>query len=168
MPIFQDSESPFEIVPEGDYTLTVFEFTTDLSSGKKTNGKERFNIIFNIEGTKSKVRETLIDHESCIWKIDAFLKACGIRNLQKGQAFHFEKDRAEELEVPWINPMGLRCRATVGQETYTSNRTGNPVTKNVVLSYDTDAEIIKPDQELRIKPTATAMQKAGPRKGLPF
>lgn len=164
MPVFTDSEFAYQTVPEGDYVLTVFEFTTDLSSGKKTNGCERFNVVFNIEGTSSKVRETLIDHESCLWKIDAFLKACGIRSLKKGQAFHFEKERAEELEVPWINPMGLRCHAQLGIDTYTSQRSGKEVEKNVVNTYYIDKEALKPDPELRQKPTGTAEQKDKDKK----
>lgn len=159
MPVFQDSESAYQVVPEGDYTLTVFEFMTDLSGGKKTSGCERFNIVFNIEGTNSKLRENLIDHKDCIWKIDAFLKSAGIRNLKKGQAFHFEKDKAEELGVPWINPMGLRCQANVGHDKYTSQRSGKEVTKNVVVTFYTDRDIVKPDPELRSKPTGQAEQK---------
>jgi hypothetical protein len=160
MPVFQDSESvSYPVVPEGDYILTVFEFATDLSSGKKTAGCERFNVVFNIEGTDSKLRETLLDHESCIWKIDSFLKGCGIRSLKKGQAFHFEKDKAEEAGIPWINPMGLRCHALVGQETYVSPRSGKEVTKNVVVTYYTDKEVLKPDPQLRTKLTEMAAQK---------
>jgi len=159
MPVFQDSENAFKIVPEGDYILAVYEFSTDLSSGKKTSGCERYNLVFNIEEEDSKVRETLIDHESCIWKIDAFLKASGIRSLKKGQAFHFEKDKAEDLGIPWINPMGLRCHARVIQETYISNRSGKEVIKNSVAIYYTDKEVLKPDPELRSKPTQSAAQK---------
>lgn len=164
MPVFTDSEFAFQVVPEGDYTLTVFEFSTDLSTGKKTNGSERFNVVFNIEGTGSKVRETLIDHESCLWKIDAFLKACGIRQLKKGQAFHFEKDRAEELGVPWINPMGLRCQAQIGIDHYTSQRSGKEVEKNVVVTYYTDKDALRPDPELRTKPTDTKAQSDSDKK----
>jgi hypothetical protein len=154
MPIFTDSESAFAIVPEGDYILTVFDFLTDISSGKITNGVDRFNIVFLIEGSDSRLKESLLDHPSCLWKIDTFLKSCGIRNLQKGQAFHFEKARAEEMGVPWINPMGLKCWAAVMQDKYTSNR-GNEVTKNKVATYHTDKEVLKPDPELRMKPTST-------------
>lgn len=154
MPIFQDSESAYAVVPEGDYILTVFEFTTDISTGKKTNGVDRFNVVFNIEGTDSKLKEVLLDHDSCMWKIDTFLKSAGIRSLQKGQAFHFEKNRAEEMGVAWINPMGLRCWASVVHDKYTNSR-GTEVTKNKVGAFYTDREILKPDPELRKKPTST-------------
>jgi hypothetical protein len=106
----------------------------------------------------TKIRETLIDHESCIWKIDSFLKACGIRQLKKGQAFHFEKDKAEKLGVPWINPMGLRCPALIAHDQYTSTKSGKEVTKNVVGTYYTDKEPLAPDPVLREKLTARAEQ----------
>lgn len=155
MPVFQDAESPYAVVPEGDYILTVFEFLTEISAGEKTKGVDKFNIVFNIEGTDSKLKEVLLDHHSCVWKIDTFLKSAGIRNLKRGQSWHFEKDRAEAAGVPWINPMGLKCHAAVVQETYTSGR-GNKVTKNKVAAYYTDREILKPDPELRKKPTRTS------------
>lgn len=158
MPVFTDSENNFKVVPEGDYILTVFEFQTGLSSGKKTGGCEKFEVTFLIGDTGAQMKENLIDHESCLWKIDSFLKACGIRNLKKGQAFHFEKAKAEELGVPWINPMGLRCSAQVGHETYMSTRSNKEVTKNVVVTYHTDAPVTKPDPELRQKPTGAAAQ----------
>lgn len=154
MPIFQDSESPYAIVPEGDYILCVYEFTTDISTGKKTNGAKRYNIVFNIEGTDSKLKEQLIDHESCVWKLDTFLKSCGIRSLKKGQQWEFEKEDAEAEGVPWINPMGLRCHAAVVHDKYTSQR-GNEVTKNRVAAFHTDRPVLPPDPVLRKKPTST-------------
>jgi len=161
MPVFQDSENvSYELLKPGDYILTVFEFTTDLSSSAgATNGKDRFNIVFNVEGETTKVRETLYDAPTTIWKIDAFLKACGIRNLKKGQAFHFEKEKAEQMGIPWINPMGLRCEAEIVNETYRSTRSGKDVVKNKVETYYTDREVLKPDPELRQKLTNTAAQK---------
>jgi hypothetical protein len=156
MPIFQDSESAYAVVPEGDYVLCVFEFSTDISTGKKTNGSKRYNIVFNIEGTDSKLKEALIDHDSCIWKIDTFLKASGIRNMKKGQAWEFEKEEADTEGVPWINPMGLRCHASLIHDTYMSQR-GNEVTKNKVGAFNTDPKlpVLPPDPVLRKKPTST-------------
>ena len=164
MPVFTDSENNFRVVDEGDYILTVFEFSTGLSSGQKTSGSEKFEVTYLIGDTGAHLKENLIDHESCLWKIDAFLKACGIRNLKKGQAFHFEKDTAERLGVPWINPMGLRCSAQIGHEKYISQRSGKEVTKNVIVAYHTDAPVIKPDPELRQKPTANAAKKEADNK----
>lgn len=155
MPTYQDSESAFQIVPEGDYILAVCDYSSDLSGGQKTRGCERFNLVFNIEGTHSKLRETFIDHESCIWKLDTFLKSAGIRKLKKGQGWHFEKDKAEELGVPWINPMGLRCHAHVVQDNYTGSM-GNTVTKNKVSNFFTDRSALPPDAELRKKPMTKA------------
>ena len=159
MPRFKDSEFAFSVVEPGDYTLTVFEFSTDLSAGAATNGSDRFNIVFNIEGTSSKMRESLIDHEKTDWKIDLFLKACGIRDLPKNQDFHFEKAEADRLGWPWINPMGLRCRVKLKKETYKSQKSGKDVEKNAIETWYTDMEPLRPDPELRTKLTEVAAQK---------
>lgn len=151
MPVYQESDSAWQLVPEGDYVLAVYEFTSDISTGKKTSGSKRYNIVFNIEGTESRVQEQLIDHESCAWKISQFIRACGIRNLQEKQAFQFEPDVAEETGEPWINPMGLRCHAAIMHETYTSSR-GNEVTKNKIAAFYTDRDPLPPDPVLRKKP----------------
>lgn len=154
MPTFQDSEGlpPIVVVPEGDYTLTVWQFKTDLSSGSKTRGCPRYNIVFNIDGHEAQCREQLIDHPSCAWKIDTFLKSCGIRKLPKGQDFEFNKEEAEERGVPWVNPMGLRCHAQLIQDTYT-NASGKEYTNNKVSIYYTDKPILPPDPILRQKAT---------------
>lgn len=160
MPRFTDAESAFQVVPEGDYVLCVYEFSTDISAGGKTRGCERYNIVFNIEGTDSKCKEQMFDHESCLWKIDTFLKACGITDLKKGDEFHFEKDTAEEMGVPWVNPMGLRCHAALIKETYKSERSGNEIVKNKVATYyvDSNRPKLPPDPNLRNKPTSTGNQ----------
>lgn len=154
MPTFRDAESAYALVPEGDYVLCVFEFTSELSTGKRTNGARKYNLVFNIEGTDSKIKEVMIDHPSCDWKIDTFLKSSGLRNLAPGLVYEFEKIRADEKGVPWINPMGLRCTASIVHETYTSQR-GNEVTKNKIAAYHTDREILAPDPVLRKKPTGS-------------
>lgn len=155
MPTYQDSEaSVFKVVETGDYILTVFEYSSDISTGPKTRGCDRFNIVFNIEGTDSKIKESLIDAESCLWKLDTFLKSAGIRDLKKGQGWHFEKDKAEELGVPWINPMGLRLHAHITKETFT-NRAGETKPCNRVGTFYTDRSALPPDPELRKKPMKT-------------
>jgi len=162
MPIFKDAESAFQLVPPGDYILCVFQFESELSNGRKTRGSELYNIVFIIEGTNAKVVEKLIDHESCDWKIDTFLKSCGIRNLPKGQEWYFDKAKAQSRGVPWINPMGLRCHARVENETYTSSRTNKPVTKNSVATYYTDRAVLPPDAALRQKPMGAPKAEPSP------
>lgn len=161
MPIFQDTESAYALVPEGDYVLCVYEFITDMSTSEKTKGSWRHTVVFNIEGTDSKLKETLIDHPSSFWKIDTFLKSSGIRSLAKGQEFYFEQDVAEEKGVPWINPMGLRCHARVVHDSFRSNKTGNEITKNKVAAFYTDRPVLRPDPELRKKPTSRAGDMPG-------
>lgn len=153
MPIFQDSEASYPVVPEADYNLTVFSWKHDLSTGQKTSGCPRYNVVFLIEGTESKVKDQLIDHPSCAWKIDHFLKACGLRKLAKGFEFEFSKEAAEERGVYWINPMGLRCRAHLIQDTYRPTNGGDERTNNKVSIYFTEAPVLAPDPVLRTKST---------------
>lgn len=113
MPRFNDSEAKvFELAPEGDYVLRVVEFECGISKGGKTSGSDSYDVKFLIESKGSTFFETLIDHPSCAWKIDIFLKSAGVQ-LKKGEAFEFRKDKADYEAVPWIDPIGLRMWARV-------------------------------------------------------
>ncbi len=121
MPVFGDRENPFKAVPNGDYILCVVGFECAISSGGKTAGANKYEVEFEVEGPPAvngaRVFENLIEHESCDWKIDAFLKSAGVA-LAKGEAFEFRADLAEASGVRWVNPLGLRVWATVRNEDY--------------------------------------------------
>lgn len=153
MPIFQDSESAFPIVPVNDYILTVWGFLADISTGPKTRGCDRYNITFLIEGTTSRIKEQFFNHESCFWKIDTWLKSAGYRSLEKGLDFEFEEDKAAERAVAWLNPMGLRCWAHLSQESYMPAKGPPARLKNNIEIYYTDREVLEADPVLRLKPT---------------
>jgi hypothetical protein len=80
----------------------------------------------------------LIDHESCSWKIDIWLKSSGVRDLKKGEAFSFREDEAKREGVRWVNPIGLRCHAKLGTEEYQPSGGGEKRKKNEVLVFYTD------------------------------
>ena len=114
-------------------------------------GKEH---IYIIEGQDSKIKEQLLDHPSCSWKIDTFLKSAGIRKLAKGQDFEFDEDSADDKDVPWINPMGLRCIAhVIVDESYVSAITKQVVPKNRVSVFYTDRPALPPDPKYRVMKT---------------
>lgn len=116
MPVFKDSEAKvFELAPEGDYVLRVVEFECGLSKGAKTAGSDEYSVTFLIESKGSRFFESLIDHDSCAWKIDLFLKAAGVQ-LAKGESFEFRKDKAEYHGIRWVDPIGLRLWAKVKVE----------------------------------------------------
>lgn len=154
MPKYTDAESSFKIIPEGDYILAVCEFHICLSTGAKTKGCDKYEVTFVVEGQDTKVKEQLLDHPSCSWKIDTFLKSAGIRKLAKGQDFEFDEDTADEKDVTWVNPMGLRCAAhVIVDETYISPTTKQPVPKNRVSVFYTDRPALPPDPNYRVMKT---------------
>lgn len=154
MPIYTDAEPSFKIVLPGDYILAVSEFKFGISTGPKTKGCELYEVLFIIEEHDSKIKERLIDHPSCSWKIDTFLKSAGIRTLAKGQAFTFDEEESETGEASWVNPMGLRCWAhLIIDESYVSPTTKKVVPKNTIDLFYTDRAALPPNAKFRVMKT---------------
>lgn len=149
MPRFNDSEPLKQFVPEGDYILCVVDFEIGISTGKKTSGSEKYDVIFEVEGQGSKVYEFLIDHESMAWRTDCFLKSGGVRDLKKGQDFTFRADEAKP-GVPWIDPRGLRCPVKLVVEEYTPTNSTEKRKKNKVAVWYTDRAPLPPNESLRV------------------
>lgn len=151
MPTFRESENQFVLVPPGEYVIAVYEFSTDITPIKDLNRCFRYNIVFNIENTNGRVRDTLHDHPKWEWKTALFLKACGIEGLTQDEQFSFDKEEAEEKGITFVNPMGLRCHASIVHETYTSKR-GKEITVNRIKEYLPDRPKVNFDPALRNKP----------------
>ena len=117
MPKFNDSENQAPIQPDGDYIFRVIEFSSGISAGSKTRGSDDYKLTLELEPSGAKVNERLIDHPSCDWKIDTFLKSAGVQ-IAKGAAFEFQENRAIASGVPFINPIGLRGWCRIHTETY--------------------------------------------------
>lgn len=108
MPVFNDSEAVvYELVPEGDYVVRVIEFDIGLSKGSKTAGCDQYEVKVEVEGHKCRLYEVLIDHPSCAWKIDLFLKCMGVK-IEKGKAFEFDYAKAQRAGITYVDPYGLR------------------------------------------------------------
>jgi hypothetical protein len=107
MPTFNDSQNVPQLLPDGDYIFCVADFEIGLSTGGKTNGCEKYEVELEIEPSGKKVLEFMVDHPTCAWKIDTFLKSCGVK-LTKGESFDFREDVAKEKGIRWVNPIGLR------------------------------------------------------------
>ncbi|PYS91101.1 MAG: hypothetical protein DMF62_03080 [Acidobacteria bacterium] len=124
MPTFNDS-SPLAgavLMPEGDYALTVTKFEQRISTGQRTAGSALFLLEFKIE-PEGFCTDCLVDSLKTLWRIDIFLKACGVK-INKGGIFEFRADLAKSKAVQWINPIGLRCFAHVIVEEYDSRNYG--------------------------------------------
>jgi len=119
-------------MPEGDYILTVVGFAQRISTGAKTNGSTLYAVDFAME-PEGAATDALIDAPSSAWKIDNFLKACGVA-IAKGTDFEFLEGRAMDRNVLWVNPYGLRCRAHVVVEEFTT-RNGARMKANKVGAY---------------------------------
>jgi len=132
MPTFKDSDNLVRFVPEGDYIFTVTGFDQAVSAGGKTAGCTKYELELEIEianGARGpRVFENLIDHESCDWKIDTFIKSAGV-NLAKGVPFEFTKDEADANGVQFVQPLGLRgwCRLIVEEYPTNSGKKRNKV-----------------------------------------
>jgi len=143
MPKFNDATNMPPMLPDGDYIYQVAEFTCGIQNGGKTGGSDNFKIILHIEPTGNRVHETMIDHPSCNWKIDCFLKSAGIK-LTKWEGYEFVQDKAEAAGVRWINPIGLRGWCHIGVETLPAkdNRPAREINK--VSVFYTDKEKLAP------------------------
>lgn len=117
MPVFNDSESIPQTVPNGDYIVRVEAIDYGISAGGKTSGSPIYKLKLRVEPFGCLVWEHLIDHELTGWKIDTFLKSCGVK-IAKGDAFEFDKADAEKHKRTWVNVVGLRGWATLSTETY--------------------------------------------------
>jgi hypothetical protein len=150
MPIFGDKDNlpPQELLPEKDYKFKVVGMEFGFSTGPSTAGSEEFKVKVQIEGKPRTIVERLIDHKSCDWKIDCFLKSTGIK-LAKGEAWDFRKDTADGMGGRWINYMGLRgwCRVIV--EEYKHKASGEQRKTNKIGTFYTDKEKLPPDAEMQ-------------------
>ena len=131
MPVFQDSKEPVFYVPEGDCQFCVIGFEQKYSQGAKTAGSEQYEFKCEVEGKGSYFFDTLTVHDSCIWRLEAFLRAAGIK-LAKGQAWSFVQSEAEQTGATYINPFGLRGHVHLIVDQYPP---GTGAKKNKVGSY---------------------------------
>lgn len=144
MPVFNDSENRVAVLhPEGDYVFRVSALKCGVSAGGKTNGSETYELTLTIEPTLGTVFETLIDHPLTAWKLDVFLKSAGVQ-LGKGEAFEFDRERADSVGCRWVQAVGLRGWCRLGVETVTDRdgkpklENGKPKLRNRVATFYTD------------------------------
>ena len=142
MPVFNDSNNIPELLPAGDYVFCVVGFTAGFSTGPKTQGADKYELELELEPSGKTITENLIDHASCAWKIDTFLKSSGAK-LAKGEPFEFIKSKAESAGVKWINPIGLRGWCHVVVEEY-NKRDGTKGKGNKVSVFYVDKPKLEP------------------------
>ena len=175
MPTFKNQENQTHVLhPEGDYHFTVTGLETGIQSGSgKTVGSPFWELKLAID-KGGVVYEKLIDHPTCDWKIDTFLK-CTNAAPPVGVAFEFDADAAASAGIHWIDPIGLRgtCRLIV--EEYTKQGTTEKRKINRVGTFYTDKPKLprapKPEtQQPATDPSHVPPPAADPHsdEGLPF
>jgi hypothetical protein len=150
MPKFGDAENKVMMVPEGDYVFCVIDFESKISSGGKTSGSDMYAVTLEIEPKGSRCFENLIDHPSTGWKLDCFLKSCGVK-LGIGEGFEFNETLAKNNGVRFIDPMGLRgwCRLNVEEYPVGSGKKKNRVEVFYIDKPKLPARLIEQAEEER-------------------
>lgn len=133
MPVFKDQENKsFELPPEGDHVFCVEDFESGIQTGSgKTAGSPFWELKLLIETNGSHCWERLIDHSSCDFKIDCFLKSTGVK-IPKGQAFEFDHGAAAASGAAFVDIIGLRGWLCIRHEDYTPP--GKPAIKRAKVS----------------------------------
>jgi hypothetical protein len=129
----EQTESPNQLVPEGDYVFQVTDAREEISQGKSTSGSTVYKLRLQCSGAggKTMVFEDLIDHDKTAWKINGMIKATGM----------FAAGGRVMLDAESF--IGLRGYCHLIQDTY------NDKTRNKVGHYITDRPLLP-----RIMPVA--------------
>ena len=144
MPTFKDSENKQLSSPPGDYILRVLSFDKKLSRGAKTAGCELYEMKLGVEkngNVVSELYDNLIDHESCHWRWDVFLKSCGVK-IVKDESYTLDSNDATQQNIRHVNILGLRGWATIGMKK--AQNAGETPKYNEVVAWITNKEKLAP------------------------
>lgn len=141
MPVFKNQENKVNILlPPGDYIYTVVNYESGLQTGTgKTAGSPFWELHLEITDTKKQtatVYERLIDHPSCDFKIDTFLKSAGVQ-LDPGAPFEFDERAAIESGYQHVDVIGLRGWCSLLVDEY-DRKGGGTAKRNKVSAFLTN------------------------------
>ena len=133
MPKFTGAKEPVFFVKQGDYVFCVVGMTIKVSQGARTAGSEQYEVKCQVEGSDSHFYDTLTVHESCIWRLENFLKSTG-NELKPGEDWSFDEMEAQRNGWRYIKPLGLRGHVNLRVEEFPedSKRFQNKVTAYLV------------------------------------
>jgi hypothetical protein len=145
----RSSRSYQKPLPPGDYDAFVTAFEQKISQGARTSGSTMYVVSLKIRRESDQcpislkiplprtdpvvVKDYLVDHEVCRWKLNDFMKAAAVE-LAPGEGYSFDPEQAERDGCRFINPIGLKVRVTLGIETAT-RRDGSTYETNKVQRY---------------------------------
>jgi hypothetical protein len=152
MPTFTNQENQSFIVhPAGDYVFRVTGMESGIQSGQgKTCGSPYWELKLALE-KGGVVFERLIDHPTCSWKIDTFLKCTGAAPAPN-TPFEFEESAAESAGCQWINPVGLRGWCHLIVDDYQKAGSTTPIKRNKVQTFFTDKPKLQRIEEPKPEP----------------
>lgn len=141
MPVFKDQENKVNILlPPGDYVFTVLDYESGLQTGSgKTAGSPFWELKLELvdkQNQRAVVYERLIDHPSCDFKIDTFVKSTGVR-LVPNQPYEFDARAAADSGCQHVDPIGLRGWCSILVDDY-ERKGGGTAKKNKVSAFLTD------------------------------
>jgi hypothetical protein len=128
--IFGDKENnSFELVPDGDYEFEVVKCDFEISAASDTNGSEVMKLSLSLSGKPgTNIMDKLTFHPKWDWKVDTFMKCCGMK-AQKGDQIEFTEQTV----------LGLRGIAKICVKGY-KKRDGSQGTANNVACFYTDKQ----------------------------
>lgn len=141
MPVFKNQENKVSVLlPPGDYIYTVVNYESGLQTGNgKTAGSPFWELHLEITDPKKQtasVYERLIDHPSCDFKIDTFLKSAGVQ-LDPGTSFEFDERIAMESGYQHVDVIGLRGWCALVVDEY-DKKGGGTAKRNKVSAFLTN------------------------------
>jgi len=139
MPTFNNQDNQaFILHPPGDYVFRVTGIESGIQSGTGvTQGSPYWELKLAIEDKGGVVFERLIDHPSCNWKIDTFLKCTGAAP-KPGESFEFDEDAAAASGCLYINPIGLRGHCHLVVDDWSPKGSTEKKKRNRVGTFHTD------------------------------
>lgn len=117
---FSDSDNKaFARLKEGDYILEVVGFGFGLTNSNEDKVDLKVSVVnpndLNAKPHELQIREQLTLSEKAGWRVDTFLKSCGI-TLEKGADVEFDQKLRGRPGCTFIDLRGLRGWASVVDE----------------------------------------------------
>lgn len=158
---FSDSDNKaFARLKEGDYILEVVGFGFGLSGDGATKIELKVAAVNPKDLAalphETKIRENLTLSEKAGWRVDTFLKACGV-NLAKGADVEFDPKLRTRPGCTFIDLRGMRGWASVIDQPGTKDKTK---IYNAVGTWYTNRDKIPPRQYPALDGSAPAEMSA--------
>lgn len=166
---FRDSDNLVMLIEPGDYVLEVVGYELKLS----TKGDPQIEVdVVNVDpktldripGKSTKFKDTLTLSEKAGWRVDTFLKSCGIQ-IAKDAEVEFDPEQRDDGKV-FVDLRGLRGWALVGQEPGTKDPTKK--FQKVVTWYTNKEKIARRPYPSLPEPGAVVQEVGADGKVIPF